>query len=181
MANFAVSNSTGGATFGGAQVAMGATYKTLCLCAASTQATNSAGYLGPLRRGKVYDVLIGTNGAPVDAAIEWDIVRATITTVAATFAGSLSSASSTIALDPADVYVSGSLAVNSSVETQATQVGQDIWYVGVNSRASYRWVAAPGSELVYPAVSSNGFLLRARNTAGTYTSFATGSIMVSEQ
>lgn len=68
--------------------------------------------------------------------------------------------------------------VNSSVETNLTYTNS-IWNVGVNSRASYRWVAAPGSEFVYPAVSSAGLGLRA--LSGSYTGTATGAVLFSEQ
>ena len=49
----------------------------------------------------------------------------------------------------------------------------------MNQRASYRWVAAPGSELVYPALANNGFVLRAKS--GGYTSTFTGAVLVEEQ
>jgi hypothetical protein len=52
----------------------------------------------------------------------------------------------------------------------------------VNQRASYRWVAAPGSEIVYPANTSatgnNALSLQARSAA--YTGTVTGAVMVSE-
>ena len=52
-------------------------------------------------------------------------------------------------------------------------------YVGVNQRASYRWVAAPGSELVYPASDNNGFVGRARS--GGCIDTATFKALVEEQ
>lgn len=179
MANYAVSNSTVNG-FGSSQAAMTTTYKTLCAIAASTQ--GGAGNVA-LRRGKLYDILVGTNGTPADNYMEFEVCRATMTTSGSAWAGSLSSVSSWISLDNADGSVAGLLAVNSSNEGQLTMVGQDVWYVGVNQRASYRWVAAPGSELVYPAVSSatggNGLALRARS--GAYTGTATGTVLNSEQ
>jgi hypothetical protein len=41
--------------------------------------------------------------------------------------------------------------------------------IPVNSRASYRWVAAPGGELVVPATDVTGLGLRAKSAAYTGT------------
>lgn len=173
MANFAVPNSSFGA-----QQAMTTTYKSVCWAAASTQ---SGGATTQLKRGKVYDILIGTNTAPADNYLEYALQRATIV-ANATWAGEISSISSAFALDQADGAVSGHLSVNASAETNITS-RIITWYVGVNQRASYRWVAAPGSEFIYPAVSSgtggNGLVLCAQS--GAYTGTVTGTILVSEQ
>lgn len=181
MANFAVANSTVSG-YGNVQAAMAGTYKTLCAVAASTQALATGG-ISALRRGKVYDILVGTNATPVDSFVEWTLARATVTTVSAGWVGALSSVSSAIALDTADNNIGGLAAVNSSNEGNvALLTAPGMWYVGVNSRASYRWVAAPGSEILYPAVSSgtggNGLVLQGRS--GGYTGTATGTVLLSE-
>lgn len=181
MANYAISNSTVGG-FGSSQAAVAATYKTLCCVAASTQANVTQG--SGLRRGKLYDILIGTDGTPADNYMEFIVQRATITTSGSAWAGSLSSVSSAIALDLADPNMAGFSAANSSNEGQVSLLSvPNPFYVGINQRASYRWVAAPGSEIVYPAVSSatggNGLVLQTRS--GGYTGNATGTILVQEQ
>lgn len=48
----------------------------------------------------------------------------------------------------------------------------------LNHRASYRWVAVPGGELVTPAVSANGAGFRL--SSASVTDFA-GSLMMEEQ
>jgi len=161
MANYAVSNSTtsGG---GGTAQAVSATYKTLITMVSSTTTP---------RRGKMYDILIGTNGTPADNYMEFDVVRTTGT----------SSGGTTYAappLDPADAAALTVTTVNSTTEGTIT-ANADLFYVGINQRASYRWVAAPGSELVWPATSSNGLVLRVRS--GGYTGTATGNTLFSEQ
>jgi len=50
---------------------------------------------GSLRRGKVYDLLIGTNGTPADNYLQWDISRLT--------ADGTGTAVTPNPLDPADV------------------------------------------------------------------------------
>jgi hypothetical protein len=164
MANFAVSNSTLGGT--GTQQAMATAYKTVCAVYASTTGTTSL-----VRRGKIYDLLVGTNASvPADNSIEWSVGRLT-----APSTGSLVSANP---LDPADAAMASGSIANSTTEGTFTSSGE-VFYVGVNQRASYRWVAAPGSELVYPATSSAGLGLRARSPA--YTGTVTGTIYNQEQ
>lgn len=125
------------------------------------------------RRGKIYDLLIGTNGTPADNAVEFDISR--ITTIStAVAAGTLITPQP---LDPADAAATSVVTANST--GSPTVSIQNILYVGINQRASYRWVAAPGSELVWPATSSNGFALRGRSPG--YTGTLTGDWMFQEQ
>jgi hypothetical protein len=163
MANYAISNSTLGGV--GTQQAMAATYKTLVCVYASTTGTASL-----VRRGKIYDILIGTDGTPADNYLEWAMSRMT--------APSTSAIISAQPLDPADAAMASGAVANSTTEGTFTS-SAELWYVGVNQRASYRWVAAPGSEIVYPATSSAGVALRARSAA--YTGTATGTVYNQEQ
>ena len=180
MANFTIVNTTavGG---GNAQAAVTTTYKTQVLVGNSTGSLTNIG-AGALRRGKIYDILVGTNGTPADNYMEWDLCKVTMG-ASSPLAGGISSLSSTFGLDPADNYgFVAAAGINSSIETAFTAL-QEMWYVGVNQRASYRWVAAPGSEFVYPANSSatgsNGFAGRVRS--GGYTGTATYNILFQEQ
>jgi len=160
MANFAITN--GSTSGGGTQQATAAAYTGALLGITSSGTT--------LKRAKIYDVLIGTNGTPADNFVEWDISRVT--------ASSTSTALAPTALDSADSASLLNVTVNSSTFGTIT-TGSNVFYIGVNQRASYRWVAAPGSELVSPATSSNGFQLRCRSAA--YTGTATGTILFQEQ
>lgn len=182
MANYGITNSTavGG---GNTQQAMAATYKTLVAAANSTATTSTLG-AGMLRRGKIYDILVGTNGTPADNFMEFDCTRITLGSTPTGIVNTLiSSISSALALDPADNggFVNA-VTINSTAEVGIAATNE-VWYVGVNQRASYRWVAAPGSELVWPAVSSattgGGLALRARS--GAYTGTATGNVLWQEQ
>ncbi len=183
MANFAVTNGStqiGGVAVGSTQAAMTTTYKTLITIGNSTGSLTTVG--GQLRRGKLYDILIGTNGTPADNAMEFEIARITMG-ASTVLGGGISSLSSWLGLDQADnTGCVASVGMNSSIETAYTYLTQP-WYVGINQRASYRWVAAPGGEIVYPANSSatgdNGTSLRAKS--GGYTGTATGTVHFSEQ
>lgn len=181
MSNYGVANSTTGGA-GAAQNACTSTYQSLIAVAAS-----SGNMAGPpastgLRRGKIYDILIGTNGTPADNYIEFEMVRITAGT-SVVWVGSISSVSSGYALDQADLGFNAFVTINASAETNLAVTAGQPFYIGINQRASYRWVAAPGSEIVYPAVSSatgsNGLALKARS--GGYTSTVTGNILFQEQ
>jgi len=145
----------------GSQATVSGSYKTVLDVFATT---------GALRRGKVYDVLIGTNGTPADNYLQWDISRMT--------ADGTGTAVTPQALDPADVAALATAKNNYSAEPTIT-AGSSLFNVGVNQRASYRWVAAPGSELLFPATANNGLALRA--LSGGYTGSATGDLMYEEQ
>jgi hypothetical protein len=180
MANYGISNSTSPGPAGVAQNACTATYQAGLGIAAS-----SGGMVGPpvvtgLRRGKIYDILVGTNGTPADTYVEYSCARATVGTTVV-WLGSVSSVSSAYAMDLGDVGHSAFVVMNTSAQTNIV-ANTEVWYVGVNQRASYRWVAAPGSELVYPAVSSatgnNGLALRFR---GSNVTTVTNNVLWQEQ
>lgn len=163
MARYSVTNSTLGGT--GTQQSLTTTYKTLCAVYASTTGTTSL-----VRRGKVFDILVGTNGTPADNAIEWSLGYLTSPSTSAIVTAN--------PLDQADAVAASGVIANSTTEGTFASSGER-WYVGVNQRASYRWVAAPGSEIVWPATSSAGYGLRARSPG--YTGTATGAMLFEEQ
>lgn len=181
MANLSINNSTG-AGFGGTQQAMTTTYKSLVNVGVGSSSVGSGapsgGAVSPYnpRRGKIYDLLIGTNGVPADNYCTWDMSRATAMFSSVAFAGAVSSISSGFNLDTADGLVQAFAMVNSTLESS---YGPSLLSVGINQRASYRWVAAPGSEFVYPATSSAG--IGVRMLSGGYTGTATATVLFSEQ
>ena len=155
MARYASSNS-----LGGTQQAMAVAYKTLVALTAAT---------ATLTNGKLYDILVGTSGLPADNYMEFDLSRQT--------AAGTSSAIIPNALDGA-IRAAGTVgSANFTAEGTITALSS-LFYVGVNQRASYRWVAAPGSEFIIPATNLAGVALRARS--GGYTGFATGQLLHEE-
>lgn len=167
MANYTLTN--GSSAGAGTQQAVTATYVNSLLATGAPTTTP--------RRGKIYDLLIGTNGTPADNFMEWDISRVTTVSTSAA-AGTLVAAPP---LDSADAAATSVCTVNST-GTSTISV-PNIFYVGVNQRASYRWVAAPGSEIVWPANTSatvsNGLAGRVRS--GGYTGVCTMQWIFQEQ
>lgn len=157
MANFSANSSAG------AHQAITSTYKTLMQVTAQTTS---------LKRGKLYDVTFGTIGTPADQTYEWDISRCTTL-------GTGGSAPVAAPLDPADAAAFTVVTVDPTAEGTYTAATSQ-FYLGTNQRASYRWVAAPGSELLWPATNVNGLGLRTRSVSGG-TATATAAFLFQEQ
>jgi hypothetical protein len=179
MPNLTIANTTAVGA-GNAQQACAATYKTLIVTGNST-ATSATGGYGGAKRGQWFDWNIGTNGTPADNFMEFDIALVTLGTTPAGITGTLiSSVSSNFGCDPADFSFQTAIQINSSAEVGITAAAEK-WYLGINQRASYRLVVNPGSNLIYPAVSSgstNALALRARS--GGYISTVTATVWMSE-
>jgi hypothetical protein len=104
------------------------------------------------RRGKLFELTVGCAGAPADNIYQWTVAR--ITT-----AGTIGSAVVPAPLDQADSAFLGLAAQAHTVEPTYT-AASTLLVVDLNQRATFRWVAAPYAELVYPATNLNGFGIR---------------------
>jgi hypothetical protein len=134
------------------------TYKSGGLVYAST--TNGSS----LRRGKLYEFLMGASSLPnaTDCAIEYDITRITATT---TIAGT-----STVipnVLDLADLATPAAAAfITLTAEPTALGTGP-VFSVALNQRNSQRWQVVDESQMiVWPA--SQGAGVTARSLSTTY-------------
>jgi hypothetical protein len=90
--------------------------------------------------------------------MEYDVSRQT--------AAGTSTSATPNPLDSANRAAGTVASVNFSAEGTIT-AASSVLYIPVNQRASYRWVAVPGSELVIPATNLAGFAVRFRS--GGYT------------
>lgn len=101
-------------------------------------------------RPYVYDFTFGTSGTPSDS-----VVTLTMTRFSAT-AASNGSALTLNALDSVDAAATTTALYALTAEQAA---GVVLFQVGLNVRATYRWVAAPGGELIMAAsTTTNGSL-----------------------
>lgn len=111
---------------------------------------------GTPRRVKIYDLVFGSEATPADNAFLWKLTRCTD-------AGT-STAVTARPLDPADA--AATCAVGENITVAPTTAGLTVLAVALNQRASFRWVAAPYSELVIPATASNGFVIETPTATG---------------
>lgn len=150
MSVFSTSN-----TLGGTQQALSTSYKTLLALTAAT---------ATLTRGAVQEINFGTDGTPADNAVVYDVSRQTA-------AGT----STAVTPNPLDggFRAAGTVgAANFTAEGTIT-AASSVFSIGLNQRASFRWVASPGSELIIPATNLAGFAMRAKSPAYTGTATMT--------
>ena len=151
MARYSLSNSQGTPS------SLTTTYKTQWDLTAATGATT-------LRRAWLYDIVFGANGTPADNMVSYVVDRQTST-------GTRTSATPA-PLDGADAAALITAGVVTSIEPSETAATQ-LLDVPTNQRATYRWVAAPGGELIVPATNVAGIGGRAKSPAYTSTVLAT--------
>ena len=99
------------------------------------------------RRLRIYDLTFGSEATPADAAILWTVRRCS--------AAGTSTGVTPQNLDPASATTEYDAGENHTIEPTFT-AGAILLNIPLNQRATYRWVAAPGGELVMPATPSNG-------------------------
>lgn len=157
MAKYSVNNSPLAS-----QQALATTYKTLAALYASSSVS--------LRRFKIYEFEIGTNALPADDVLEWDLSAQTAAGTATAFTPNK--------MDQADGGAVTVVGVNATGEGTIT-ANSSRFYMGMNQRTSYRWIAREGCEIVAPAVNLSGFALRAQ--AAVYTGTATATVYLDEQ
>lgn len=99
------------------------------------------------RRGKLYDLIIGSEASPADNAFRYIVQRCT--------AAGTSTSVTPQPLDPADATTEMDAGENHTIEPTYTS-NAILLPISVNQRATFRWVAPPGGELVFPATAANG-------------------------
>ncbi len=116
----------------------------------------------PTSRGRIYDLTVGSAATPDDQAADFLLNR---TTAVGTEGSGLTPANLDPA-GPAGAYDSG-LGVF-SVEPTYTASKQLLAFQ-LNQRATFRWVAAPGSELLLAATQNNGAGIKTVTSTSTQT------------
>lgn len=101
-----------------------------------------------MRRIKIYDLTFGSEGAPVDAAFLWTGQRCSTT-------GTRTTVSHLGPLDPAEAACVATVGENHTVEPTYT-ANTIMLDEPINQKATYRWVAIPGGEIVIPATANAG-------------------------
>lgn len=115
-------------------------------------------------RVRLYDFMVGAGGTPADNVLNWTLQRSTT-------AGTLTAVTPQ-ALDSADPAAEATAGENATVEPTYT-AGAELAEFPMNQRATYRWVAAPGGELIVPATANNGLGFQVRSPAYTGTAEVT--------
>ena len=101
----------------------------------------------PTTRPRIYDVIASATGNPADNTLDWILQRISN-------AGT-GTAVTPVALDSMDAAATVVVAQNHTAEPSYA-IGTPLLAFVINQRSTFRWVAAPGSEIVLPATASNG-------------------------
>jgi hypothetical protein len=94
-----------------------------------------------------HDFMFGSEATPADAAILWTVQRCT--------AAGTSTGVTIAYLDPGDSATESDAGENHTIDATFT-ANTIMLNVPLNQRATFRWVAAPGMEIVVPQTASNG-------------------------
>lgn len=108
-------------------------------------------------RPYLYDFTFGTIGTPSDSVVTLSVSRATTMTAG--------TSCSTVTPNPLDSGDAAATSTSGGAWTTQPTVGVTLFTVGLNVRATYRWVAAPGGELICPATANAGVLINALSPA----------------
>ena len=112
-------------------------------------------------RPKIYDVVVGSSATPADGASRFQLVRSTAV-------GAGGSTANMVARDPGDPASLASAKQNYAGTNEPTYTANtELAGFSINQRNTFRWVAAPGGEIVLPATAANGVGLKTLSSNGT--------------
>jgi hypothetical protein len=119
----------------------------------------------PTSRGRITDILTGSDDTPADQACRFLLARTT--GVGTEGAGYVPN--NVDPAGPAGAYDSGNA---HSVEPTYT-ANKELLCFSVNQRATFRWVASPGYEMILAATQNNGAGLKSSASTSTQAHEAT--------
>jgi adenine deaminase len=120
-------------------------------------------------RNSIYEIWFGNIGSPADLVSVYTVSR--ITAASTTAAGTTVTPT---AIDMADRAAQSKCLENCTTEPTYT-ANQELLEVPLNHRATFRWVAAPGGELITPATNNFGVGFKAIHASAT-TDFRMGAM-----
>jgi hypothetical protein len=110
-------------------------------------------------RGRIYDIIVGSDATPADVATEYNLIRGTVS-------GTGTTTPTARALDPADPAALLTAKVG-TFSGQTKTANSAVMNIALNQRATFRWVAVPDGEIVVPATTDNWVGLESINSSGT--------------
>lgn len=120
-----------------------------------------------MRRVKIYDLIFGSEATPADNVFKARLTRSTT--------ANTGTAVTPAPLDPADAAAVTLVKENLTVEGT---LGAEIMEVPLNQRATFRWVARDGSEIIIPATANAGVIIQTPTAVNAQT--FTASVLFEE-
>ena len=120
-------------------------------------------------RNRIYEIWFGNIGAPADLVSVYTVSRITAATTTA--------AGTTVTPGPIDMAdrASQSKCLENCTTEPTYTANQELLEVPLNHRATFRWVAAPGGEIITPATNNFGAGFKAIH-ASAGTNFRMGAM-----
>lgn len=115
-------------------------------------------------RPAIYEFVFGSSGAPANQACSFLFQRATTVGAGTAF--------TPVALDPGDPASTATSNITYTTGPTLT-ANAHLYRFGLNQQATFRWIAAPGSEMKAPATANNGIMCLNIATSTTWTAEGT--------
>jgi hypothetical protein len=113
------------------------------------------------RRGRLVEFTVGADGDATPADVQMASAIGRIT------AEGTQTDVAPVAIDPGSPVTEADAGEDHTVEPTYT-AASEVFRIGRHMRATYRWVAAPGAELVWPATAANGLGFRSEHASATH-------------
>lgn len=114
----------------------------------------------PTSRAAIFDLVVGSVATPADQAAKFSLGRTTAV-------GTEGSGFTPVNLDPAGPAGQCDAGIGTfSVEPTYT-ASKELLVFSLNQRATFRWVAAPGAELLLTATQNNGIGTKTKSSTST--------------
>jgi hypothetical protein len=114
----------------------------------------------PTSRAKIFDIIIGCGLTPADAASLFQVQR---TTAVGTEGGGFTP----VNVDPDGPASQSDFGVGAFTGEPTKTANAFLLQIPLNQRATHRWVAFPGGELILPATQNNGACLKSASSTVT--------------
>lgn len=111
-------------------------------------------------RGRIYDIMIGSRATPADQTCTYDVARSTTAPT-----------TTSVTPTPLDALQPTHAASVTAWQNGASPIPTKaaiLLSVSLNQRATFRWVAAPGSELLTTATTAYGIYIYALTPTTAY-------------
>ena len=113
---------------------------------------------GTTIRPTVYDIVIGSDSSPADVATRFQVTNTS----------SVGTGGTTVNPRPLDpLTVAATATCLRGTFSGTPTIGNILLEISLNQRATFRWVAAPGSELIAAATANNGLQIFSVSSSGT--------------
>jgi hypothetical protein len=130
--------------------------------AAGTTSTKLSVISAATCQPKIYDWSVGASSAstPADQATNYLIQRFTADGTGTSF--------TPIGIDPNAGTAGATSKVNYTTDSASYTAGAILMEIGLNMRATFRWISNPDGELICPSTAANGLGLRSSAPSAAY-------------